>query len=385
MRLPRPALPASPHARQGVRVSALVPARNEAQCIGGVVRDLLAQRGAGGAPLLHEVVVADNGSSDGTAAAARAAGARVVSVPQPGYGQACWHAAQASVGEILLFVDGDGAARPSQARLLLAGLAQGADMAIGVRQNVEPGAMGLSQRVGNRLACVLMRGLWGAPVLDLGPFRAIRREAFEALDMQDRSFGWTVEMQVRAQLLGLCVVHAPVDWRRRAAGVSKISGTLRGVVGAALGIFGMIARLWWREHQRASARPLRPGSTPVQAPGARPVTPSFPQARPHQPETSMIQSTFFKLGSVALLAFAAGVAFASGSDGGGSAVTGDSALYNTGKSVYATKLACAACPLAGKTLDAALAREVLAKSVKVSLSDQESAALAVYLKRRFKL
>ena len=252
----RPDLPSTVHGDcHDARVSAIVPARNEALCIAEVVRGLLAQRTAAGGPLLCEVVVADNGSSDGTAAAALAAGARVVSVPQPGYGEACWHAAQASVGEVLLFVDGDGAARPTQAGLLLDELARGADMTIGTRQNVEPGAMSISQRLGNWLACALMRWIWRMPVQDLGPYRAIRRDAFDALDMQDRDFGWTVEMQVRAQLLGLRVVQVPVDWRSRAAGVSKISGTLRGVVGAGLGILGMIARLWWRERQRLPALP----------------------------------------------------------------------------------------------------------------------------------
>jgi hypothetical protein len=88
------------------------------------------------------------------------------------------------------------------------------------------------------------------PVADLGPHRAIRREAFDALDMQDRSFGWTVEMQVRAHALGLRVAECPVRWHARTGGVSKISGTLRGVFGAGVGILGMIARLWWRERRR---------------------------------------------------------------------------------------------------------------------------------------
>lgn len=252
----RPDLAPAPRAaRPGLRVSAIVPARNEALCIAAVVSGLLAQRTAAGAPLLCEVVVADNGSSDGTAAAALTAGARVIAVPQPGYGRACWHAAQASVGEMLLFVDGDGAASPAQAGVLLAALDDGAALVVGVRQHIEPGAMGLSQRLGNRLACVLMRCIWRMPVQDLGPYRAMRRDAFDALDMQDRNFGWTVEMQVRAHVLGLQVVEVPVNWRARAAGLSKISGTLRGVVGAGLGILGMIARLWWREKQRLPALP----------------------------------------------------------------------------------------------------------------------------------
>ena len=243
-------------------VSALVPARNEAPCIAAVVRDLLAQRSARGEPLLMEVIVADNGSTDDTAQIARAAGARVVHVPQPGYGRACWEAVRASRGEVLLFVDGDGAADPRDAGALLAGMAHGADLAIGVRQTPDPGAMTATQRFGNGLACALMRLLWGMPVTDLGPHRAIRREAFDALDLQDRGFGWTVEMQVRAHVLNLRVAQLPVRWHARRGGVSKISGSLRGVVGAGLGILGMIARLWWRERRRPrrTARSLaRPG------------------------------------------------------------------------------------------------------------------------------
>jgi glycosyltransferase involved in cell wall biosynthesis len=231
-------------------VSAIVPARNEAPCIAAVVRDLLALRGLEGRALIDEVVVADNGSSDGTAAIARAAGARVQQVLQPGYGQACWQAVRASTGNVLLFVDGDGAADPADAPALLRAIDAGAQLAVGVRCDVEPGALTVTQRLGNRLACALMRALWRMPAQDLGPHRAIRRTAFDALDMRDRAFGWTVEMQVRAHLLNLRVAPVPGRWRVRAGGVSKISGTWRGVVGAGTGILGMIARLWWRERRR---------------------------------------------------------------------------------------------------------------------------------------
>jgi glycosyltransferase involved in cell wall biosynthesis len=253
--------------RVHARVSAIVPARNEALCIGSVVRGLLRLRSACGLPLIFEVVVADNGSSDTTAEVALAAGARVLHVPQPGYGNACWHAAQASRGDVLLFVDGDGAADPQDASVLLAALDRGADLVIGVRQRPEPGAMSAAQRFGNALACTLMRWLWRMPVSDLGPYRAIRRDAFDALDLHDRSFGWTVEMQVRAFVLAQRVVERPVAWHARAAGVSKISGTLRGVFGAGIGILGMIARLWWHERQRAA-----PPATKKFSPGTQSAT-----------------------------------------------------------------------------------------------------------------
>ncbi len=243
-------------------VSAIVPARNEAPCIDAVVRGLLALRTPHGLPLLAEVVVADNNSGDDTASVARDAGARVIHVAQAGYGRACWEAVRASRGSVLLFVDGDGAADPADAPALIEALATGAHLAIGVRHAPDAGAMTLSQRFGNALACLLMRCLWRMPVADLGPHRAIRRDAFDALDMQDRSFGWTVEMQVRAHVLGLRVAERPVRWHARTAGVSKISGTLRGVVGAGIGILGMIARLWWRERQRpAPTTPVSPKTT----------------------------------------------------------------------------------------------------------------------------
>ncbi len=238
------------------RVSAIVPARNEALCLDAVIRGLLQLRAQDQQPLISEVVVADNGSTDATGQVARSAGARVVEVPRPGYGQACWAAIQASHGDVLLFVDGDGAADPQDAPALLAALDDEADLVIGLRQCPDAGAMSPPQRFGNALACALMRRLWRMPATDLGPYRAIRRTTFDALDMQDRSFGWTVEMQVRAHSLGLRVAQLPVQWHARSAGTSKISGTLRGVVGAGIGILGMITRLWWRER----ARPRQPFS-----------------------------------------------------------------------------------------------------------------------------
>lgn len=247
---PPACMPEQPQAQACFKVSAIVPARNEAGCIATVVQGLLSLRDADGRPLVHEVVVADNASTDGTGDEARAAGARVVQVLQPGYGQACWHAVQASRGDVLLFVDGDGAADAGDAGALLDALRGGAELVVGVRRNPDRGALTVTQRFGNGLACALMRVLWQMPVTDLGPHRAIRRVAFDRLDMQDRSFGWTVEMQVRAHLLCLLVQERPVRWHVRQAGVSKISGTWRGVWGAGVGILGMIARLWWRERSR---------------------------------------------------------------------------------------------------------------------------------------
>ena len=238
-------------------ITAIVPARNEAACIATVVQGLLAQRDADGVALIHEVLVADNGSTDGTGDIARQSGARVIYVEQPGYGRACWEAAQASRADVLIFVDGDGAADPQQAALLLAHIAAGADMVIGVRTHPEAGAMTFTQRWGNVLATTLMGLIWSVLADDLGPYRAIRKSAFDALHLRDRAFGWTVEMQVRAHRIGLAVVQCPVAWRARMGGQSKISGTWRGALGAGLGILGMILRLWLQERRRPAAQSAR--------------------------------------------------------------------------------------------------------------------------------
>ena len=259
-----------PPARPRLRITAIVPARNEAECIAVVVRGLLDQRDAQGRALLQEVLVADNGSTDGTGDIARQCGARVIRVEQAGYGRACWEAAQASEGDVLLFVDGDGAADPQQAGRLLTEIQSGADLVIGVREHIALGAMTAPQRWGTTLACALMRLIWGVSARDLGPYRAIRRSAFDALHMRDRSYGWTVEMQVRAHRLKLRVVQSPVAWRARIAGQSKISGTLRGVFGAGVGILGMIARLWLQERQRPAHQSQLFHAGPSAAPPIRP-------------------------------------------------------------------------------------------------------------------
>ena len=255
----------APPTRPRLRATAIVPARNEAECIALVVRGLLDQRDAQGQALLHEVLVADNGSTDGTGDIARDCGARVIRVEQAGYGRACWAAAQASEGDVLLFVDGDGAADPQEAGSLLTEIHRGADLVIGVREHPAPGAMTAPQRWGNALACALMRLIWGAPARDLGPYRAIRRSAFDALHLRDRAYGWTVEMQVRAHRIELRVAQCPVAWHARIAGQSKISGTLRGVLGAGVGILGMIARLWLQERQRPADETRRFHAAPHSA------------------------------------------------------------------------------------------------------------------------
>lgn len=223
-------------------IAVIIPALNEAASIAGVVKGILAQDW----PCPPLVIVADNGSTDGTGDIARMAGAHVVAAPERGYGAACLAALSAlnDDHDIILFMDGDGSDVPKEARQLLQPIMDGrADLTIGSRAlgKVEAGAMTIPQRFGNRLATFLIRLFWGKKMTDLGPFRAIRRDALETLRMADRNYGWTVEMQVKAARHGLRIIEVPADYRRR-IGTSKISGTIRGVIGAGSKILYIIGR-----------------------------------------------------------------------------------------------------------------------------------------------
>lgn len=241
----------------GLRIGAVVPARDEEGHVGAVVRELLALRDAAGDALVDYCVVCDNGSSDATADRARAAGAEVVREPTPGYGSACRAALAALPAvDIVLFTDGDGAFKAAQAPALIETIAGGADLAIGSRPRgrSERGALSAPQRLGNRVAGWLIGLLWNTRVTDLGPYRAIRADALRALDMRDRAYGWTVEMQVKAIIMKMRVVETPVDTLRRRFGKSKVGGTARGIVAASVGILSTIAALRWRQWRAERAR-----------------------------------------------------------------------------------------------------------------------------------
>ena len=242
---------------QGMTVGVVIPARDEQGHIGTVVAGLLALIDPAGRPVVDQCVVCDNGSADATAQRARDAGARVAPQPTPGYGIACLTAIDAlEPADVVIFIDGDGSFRAGQAIDLLAAIAAGADLVIGSRTlgAAEPGALSPPQRIGNRVAALLVKWLWRRDITDLGPFRAIRGAALERLRMQDRAFGWTVEMQVKAIQQGLRIAEVPVDTLRRRFGKSKVGGTLRGVIGASIGILSTIALLRWHQRQRPARR-----------------------------------------------------------------------------------------------------------------------------------
>lgn len=230
-------------------ISAIIPARDEEGSIGKVVAGLFILKNSKGTCLFDHVIVCDNGSSDATAKIAAQAGAMTVVEHTPGYGAACLAAiAVMPRSDIVVFIDGDYSFYAEQSVPMLEAISAGADLVIGSRAlgNVLPGALTLPQRFGNRLATLLIKALWRKPITDLGPFRAVSASALNTIDMRDTAYGWTVEMQVKAIQHNLTIKEIPVDTRPR-IGVSKISGTVRGVIGAAIGIFGTIFKLWYKE------------------------------------------------------------------------------------------------------------------------------------------
>ena len=235
---------------QGHRIAVVIPALNEEQAIGRVVADMPA--------FVDRVVVADNGSTDQTAAVARAAGARVVTEPERGYGAACL-AALAHIGDadIIVFMDGDYSDHAGDMQALVAPIVSGeADMVIGSRVlgRREAGSLTPQQRFGNWLATTLIRLIWGVSYTDLGPYRAISTAALGRLGMADRNYGWTVEMQIRAAIFGLRSQEVAVNYRRR-IGQSKVSGTIMAGIKilSVIGRFAFAAKL-------AAVGPVKGGS-----------------------------------------------------------------------------------------------------------------------------
>ncbi len=222
-------------------VSVIIPALNEEEPIADVVRAALAT----GIP--REVIVVDNESTDRTAARAAEAGARIVSAPR-GYGRACAAGANATSPEcdVLVFLDGDGSdCAELMSRLVDPILAGEQDFVIGsrTRGRREPGSMNAQQVFAGYLAGWLIRPLYGVKYTDMCPFRAIRRDAFEKLGMKEPTYGWNLEMQMRAARAGLRILEVPVDHRCRTGGESKVSGTLRGTFVAGSRILATLIRV----------------------------------------------------------------------------------------------------------------------------------------------
>jgi glycosyltransferase involved in cell wall biosynthesis len=225
-----------------MRVSVVIPTRNEAQALQHVLADIPAG-------LVTEVLVVDSNSTDGTPEIAARMGARVIAEPRRGYGQACLTGiAHADAPDVVVFLDGDYSDRPAELPRLLEPIADGrADITIGSRLAGPrtPGSQPWHAVFGNRLAAGLIGLLFRQKITDLGPFRAARAEVLNALALEETTYGWAVEMIVKGALHGYRIVEVPVSYHPR-IGESKISGTVKGTIGAAWFIFSRIFRYYFR-------------------------------------------------------------------------------------------------------------------------------------------
>jgi glycosyltransferase involved in cell wall biosynthesis len=235
-------------------VSVIIPTRNEALSIERVLADIPSD-------LATEVIVVDSNSNDGTPEIAARMGARVVREPRRGYGRACLTGlATANSPDVVVFLDGDYSDRPAELPILLAPIIAGrADITLGSRLlgRRSAGAMPWHQVFGNRLAASLIRLLYGLEISDLGPFRAGRAEVLHALALEEGTYGWAVEMILKGALAGFRVVEVPVSYHPR-IGKSKISGTLKGTVGAGWFILSLIVSYYLR-HRRSETHGGRKG------------------------------------------------------------------------------------------------------------------------------
>ncbi len=228
-----------------MRVSVIIPTRNEALSIGQVLADLPKD-------FVSEIIVVDSNSTDDTREIAARMGARVIPEPRRGYGRACLTGlAAASTPDVVVFLDGDYSDRPAELPRLLAPIAEGrADITLGSRLTgpQTPGALPWHAAFGNRLAAYLITQLFGQRITDLGPFRAARAEVLRALALEEATYGWAVEMILKGALQRFRIVEVPVSYHPR-IGKSKISGTVKGTLGAAWFILSRIVRYYFRRRR----------------------------------------------------------------------------------------------------------------------------------------
>ena len=222
------------------RVSVVIPALNEAESIGTVVRSMPWDQ-------IAECIVVDNGSTDATAAIARDAGARVVNSPR-GYGAACNAGAGAAMetSDVVVFLDGDGSDEVGAMTQMIGPIERNdADFVIGsrLRGRAERGSLNFAQVFAGKLIGELVRLRYGFRYTDMGPFRAIRRSALQQMQMREMTYGWNLEMQIKAVKMGLRVVEIPVDYRCRIAGKSKVSGNLWAGIKAGFRILAVFMRV----------------------------------------------------------------------------------------------------------------------------------------------
>jgi glycosyltransferase involved in cell wall biosynthesis len=241
-------------------VAVVVPTLDEAESIAGVVTEIPGD-------LVHEIIVVDGGSRDGTADVAAKAGARVVIPGQRGYGRACLAGVVASSPEcnILVFMDGDGADRGDLMAELVEPIRKGDfDFVIAsrARGEREPGSMSWHQLLAGYLAGLGTKALYGVRYTDMCAYRAIRRDCLARLDMREMTYGWNIEMQMKAARMGLRIAEVPMAYRRRSGGVSKVAGTVRGSLRAAWRIIATFLRV--------AMSPLHP--PPDEMPGDVPTT-----------------------------------------------------------------------------------------------------------------
>lgn len=263
---------------QGVAI--IIPALDEATNLRELLPDLIAAN-------YGQVLVCDNGSSDDTREVVESSGATWIYEARRGYGAACWAGMQRldAASDVVVFLDADLTHDHGRIADLVQPIHDGEqDLVIAARTERDAGSMTFPQRFANWLFPFLIRVGWGHRFEDLGPFRAIRREALEAIDMKDRAFGWTIEMQIRAVELKLRILEIPIRCRARRHGKSKISGTIKGVILAAYWIVRTCGSLYLTRGRRQSQSTVPPASAARQATGSglRAATPDSCELRPER-------------------------------------------------------------------------------------------------------